>query len=73
MVFKIGDKVKVTKDFLLRLPSYADRTKDGGIIVAIYSDEAEVYFHSGITYHIYFNSLELNITKNQQLLFNFMD
>ncbi len=73
MRFKVGDKVKPTKKLLLKLPSYVDRIKDGGKIINILTKEAEVKFYSGCTYHIYFSSLELVSTKNQQLLFDFMN
>lgn len=72
MQFKIGDEVKVTENFLLKLPEFTDRVKDGGIIIQLFTDEARVNFHSGCTYHIFYYSLKLN-QKNQQLLFDFME
>lgn len=76
MKFKVGDKVKVTKAFLLKLPTVGSRVKDGGVITHIYTNkvkaEAKVRFYSGYTYHIYCDSLELRSVKNQQLLFSFM-
>lgn len=73
MDFKVGNKVKVTKQLLLKLPHYfVGEVKNGGVITAIYSrtDEAQVSFYSGCTYNIFFRSLEL--VKNQQLEFDFM-
>jgi len=76
MRFKKGDRVKPTRQLLSNLSclsSFVDGIKDGGIIDAIYPNEALVNFYSGHTYIIYLESLELEITKNQQLLFGFMD
>ena len=73
MQFKVGDKVKVTKHFLSKLPHLIDRVKDGGIILNVFDDEAKIKFCSGYTPHIYLSSLELINKPNTQLLFNFMD
>jgi len=74
MKFKVGDKVKITKCFLSQLSfSAANKIKDGGVITKIYSKEAKVNFRSGNTYNIFFTHLELELTKNQQLLFDFME
>ena len=73
MKLRVGDKVGVTKDFLLKLPHFTDRVKDGGVIIRILEDEARVEFYSGRTYDIFLSSLKLKYTKNQQLLFSFMD
>ncbi len=72
MQFKIGDEVNVTKNFLLNLPGFTDRVKDGGKIAKLFKNKANVDFHSGCNYHIYYRSLELKPVKNQQLLFKFM-
>ena len=73
MQFKVGDKVKVTKSFLLKLPRLTDRVKDGGVIIKMFEDGAMVKFYSSYTPYIYLDSLELKLVKNQQLLFSFMD
>lgn len=72
MQFKVGDKVKVTKAFLLKLPHFTHHVKDGGVISRLYTNEASVNFYSGYNYHIFYRSLELKSVKNQQLLFEFM-
>ena len=71
-MFKVGDKVKVTKEFLLILPRLTDKVKNGGVIIKMFEDEAMVKFRSGYTPYIYLDSLELKLVKNQQLLFDFM-
>ena len=73
MKFKVGDKVKVTKNFLLKLPHFTDVVKGGGTVHHLHADEVCVNFYSGRTYHIFYSSLELKLVKNQQLLFEFME
>ena len=72
-MFEVGDKVKVTKDFLLKLPHFTDRVEGGGRIVRLFADEASVNFYNGCNYHIFYSSLELKPRKNEQLLFEFME
>ena len=71
--FVVGDKVKVTDTLLSKLPYIANRLKGGGVIIKVLEGEAEVKFYSTHTYYISLSSLRLSPTKNQQLLFNFMD
>jgi len=73
MEFKVGDKIRVTEDFLLKLPELTDQVKDGGVIIKIFGVEARIRFYSGRTYNIFFSSLELKSVENQQLLFEFME
>lgn len=72
MKFKVGDKVQVTKDFLLRLPFLSNETKGGGIVANIDEKTAYIKFYSGHNYFIYHRSLELINMKGRQLLFDFM-
>ena len=73
MQFKVGDKVKVTKKFLLILPRLADKVKNGGVVIKVFEDEAMVKFYSGYAPYMYLDSLELKSVRNQQLLFEFME
>ena len=71
-MFKVGNKVNVTKSFLINLPFLTDKVKDGGVITYLWEDDATIKFYSGYGCHVFYKSLELVEVKGRQLEFAFM-
>ena len=73
MKFKVNDKVKCSQELLNKLGGDTlAQVEDGGIVVGIpNSNEVTVQFYSGYKCCVFCKDLEL--IKNQQLVFEFMD
>ena len=73
MGFKVGDKVKPTKELIENLSwSLSDNIKDGGTIIKEDPYGYRIKFYSGKVYVLSTCQLILSPVKNRQLLFDFM-
>ena len=73
MKFRVGNKIKPTKELLRNLSkSLSGNIRDGGTIIGEKKYGYKIKFYSGKFYVLSTHQLILLPAKNEQLLFSFM-